>query len=392
MKIVLAIDSFKGSISGTEAGNAAALGIKDVYPDAECIICPVADGGEGTTEAIVEGTGGEYRKATVSDPLGRPTEAVWGLLPSGGAVIEMSAAAGITLVNDSERDPLASDTYGVGELILAALDAGARDFIIGIGGSATNDGGVGMLRALGCRFLDKRGKDICRGAGGLSSLCKIDISKMDKRIAECSFAVASDVKNPLTGPMGATYVYGPQKGVGEELRPVLDGYLSEYARLTREVIPSADGNMPGAGAAGGLGFALVSYLGASLCSGGELVMKLNGLEAKIAGADFVITGEGRMDEQSAMGKLPCCVAALAKRCGKPVIALAGSVLDGAEALSACGIDAVLSVLRRPMSLSDAMNKNNAAENMRATARQMFGLIKAVEAKLLDNANLNIQNG
>lgn len=380
MKVVLAIDSFKGSISGTEAGRAAALGIKDVYPDAETVICPVADGGEGTTVAIVEGAGGEYRTARVSDPLGRETDAVWGLLPSGVAVIEMSAAAGITLVSDAERDPLNSDTYGVGELIIAALDAGARHFIIGIGGSATNDGGVGMLRALGCRFLDASGNEIKRGAGALGELSTIDISGLDKRIGEAKLTVASDVKNPLTGPTGATYIYGPQKGVTDAMRPVLDGYLSEYARLTRELIPTSDGNMPGAGAAGGLGFALVSYLGAELRSGVDVVTEIVGLERKIADADFVITGEGRMDAQSAMGKLPGGVAAIAKRYNKPVIALAGSVLDGAEELSRCGIDSVMSILRTPMSLAEAMKPENAAANMRAMARQIFGLIKAITDK------------
>lgn len=380
MKVLLAIDSFKGSISGREAGEAAALGIADVYPDAECTVCPVADGGEGTTVAIVEGAGGSYVSSRVSDPLGRMTDAVWGILPDATAVIEMSAAAGITLVSDEERDVMQSDTYGVGELILAALDRGVRRFIIGIGGSATNDGGVGMLRALGFRFLRADGTPISRGAIGLSEIEKIDISSPDERLSECSFTVASDVKNPLTGELGATYVYGPQKGVGEDMREVLDGYLSRYASLTREVIPTSDENMPGAGAAGGLGFALVFYLGARLGSGVDIVMDAVGLEEKISRADFVLTGEGRMDGQSAMGKLPVGVAALAKKHGKTVIALAGSVARGAEELNGLGIDAVLSILRSPISLADAMDKVNAAENMRAAARQVFSLIKAINNK------------
>ena len=380
MKVVFAIDSFKGSISGREAAEAAALGVKDIYPDAECVICPVADGGEGTAAAMIEGAGGEYRYSTVADPLGRPVRAAWGILPSGAAVIEMSAASGITLVSEEERDVMASDTYGVGEIILAALDAGVRSFVIGIGGSATNDGGVGMLRALGFGFFDKRGVEIKRGAGGLADLARIDLSGADPRLKECSVTVASDVKNPLTGERGATRIYGPQKGVTGELIPKLDAYLAAYARLTRELIPEADADMPGAGAAGGLGFALSAYLGAEMRSGADLVFEITGLESKLCDADLVITGEGRMDAQSAMGKLPQRVADLAKRHGKTVIALAGSVADGAEALSASGIDAVFSVLRSPMSLAEAMDRSNAMANMRAAARQVFGLINAIKGK------------
>lgn len=375
MKVVLAIDSFKGSLSCVEAAEAAALGIKDVYPDAVAVICPVADGGEGTVEAMVRATGGEYRTATVSDPLGREVEAVYGVIPSGEAVIEMSAAAGITLVSDEEKDPLASDTYGVGEMILGAMRDGVRSFIIGIGGSATNDGGVGMLRALGYRFLNSSGEPISRGAIGLADLASIDASGASPLIGECSFFVASDVKNPLCGANGATYVYGPQKGVGDELKPVLDGYLMNFAALTRTVNPTADPDMPGAGAAGGLGFALVNYLGARLSSGIELIIDKVGLADKIRDADLVITGEGRMDAQSAMGKLPVGVAAVAKAQGKPVIALAGSVLPGAQQLHGEGIDAIFPILRKPVTLAEAMDKTNAAENMRAAAREVLSLVK-----------------
>ena len=382
MKVVLAIDSYKGSISGTEAGEAAALGIKDVFPECECVVCTVADGGEGTTEAIVAGAGGEYRTARVSDPLGRGIDASFGVLPTGAAVIEMSAAAGITLVSDFERDVMRSDTYGVGELILAALDMGIREFIIGIGGSATNDGGVGMLRALGYRFLKGDGEPIERGAAGLSALAKIDPSGADARLRDCSFTVASDVKNPLTGPLGATYIYGPQKGVAPNMMPILDGYLKRYAELTAELIPTADPEAAGAGAAGGLGFALVSYLGAHLEAGVEVVLRAARLEDKLLDADLVITGEGRMDAQSAMGKLPAGVAALAKKHGKPVVALAGAVLDGAEELCGCGIDAVLSILRRPMTLAEAMDKEAAAANLRAAARQVVTLFGALRSGLV----------
>lgn len=378
MKVVIAIDSFKGSMSSLEAGRAAELGVRDIYPDAEVAVCPVADGGEGTTEAIVSGVGGEYRRVRVSDPLGRIIEAEYGVLPSGTAVIEMSRAAGITLVSENERDPLASDTFGVGEMILDALRLGVRDFIIGIGGSATNDGGVGMLRALGFGFFDKDGMPIPRGAAGLSELAKIDLSGADPRLSECSFRVASDVKNPLVGPMGATYVYGPQKGVGADRLSLLDGYLERYADLTAELIPSADKSAPGGGAAGGLGFALVSFLGAKLQSGVDLVTELIGLRDSLCGADLCITGEGRMDAQSAMGKLPVGVARLAKEAGASVVALAGSVADGAEALHAIGIDAAFSILRSPTSLAEAMRSDVAQGNMRAAAREIVSLFGAIK--------------
>ena len=377
MKVVLAIDSFKGSLTCTEAAAAAALGIKDIYPDATTVICPVADGGEGTVEAMVTACGGSYAEADVSDPLGRRITATYGLLPGGSAVIEMSAAAGITLISDAERDPMMTDTYGVGELILAAARRGVRDFIIGIGGSATNDGGVGMLRALGYRFLDREGRDIPRGGAGLAELVEIDTRGVDKLIPECRFFVASDVKNPLCGPNGATYVYGPQKGATEITKPLLDGYLARLAELTQGIIPTADADMPGAGAAGGLGFALVNYLGATLSSGVELIIERVGLRDKIRDADIVITGEGRMDAQSAMGKLPVGVAAVAKSLGKPVIALAGSALAGSEELHEHGIDAIFPILRSPATLKEAMDKENAKENMRAAAREVFSLIKAL---------------
>ena len=376
MKVVLAIDSFKGSMSSRVAGEAAALGIRDAYPDAEVIVCPVADGGEGTTEAIVCGAGGSYHTVRVSDPLGRPVEAVYGLLPSGIAVMEMSMAAGITLVSEDERSVMDSDTYGVGEMIVDALDNGARSFIIGIGGSATNDAGVGMLRALGCRFLDGEGKDVARGARSLGSISCVDVSGMDKRLKESSFVVASDVKNPLTGPLGATRIYGPQKGVKPDEIDVLDGCIHNFASLTKEIIPTADEDMPGGGAAGGLGFALVNYLGAELRPGVDIVTEAAKLAEHMRGADLVITGEGRIDAQSAMGKLPGGVARIAKEHGAIVVALAGSVADGAEALRDSGIDAALPILRSPMSLGDAMNVDNATGNMRIAARELAFLLKA----------------
>lgn len=377
MKAVIAIDSFKGSLSSVSASEAIALGILDVYPDAEIIRTPIADGGEGTVEAIITGAGGEYRSATVKDPVGKEIEAVYGFLPDGTAVIEMASAAGITLVSDEKRDPMIYDTYGVGELMLEALHSGAKGLVIGIGGSATNDGGVGMLRALGFSFLDEHGNDIGSGAEALWRLCKIDTSGANSLLKDCKITVACDVKNPLCGENGATYVYGPQKGVTPEMKPVLDGYLARYAELTREAIPNADPTLPGSGAAGGLGFALMSYLGAELRPGIEIVTELNRLSERLADADIVITGEGRMDAQSAMGKAPAGVAALAKKYGKTVIALSGAVTDDASALREHGIDAIFPIARGPISLRDAMRVDIAAKNMRLTAREVFSLIKSI---------------
>ena len=292
----------------------------------------------------------------------------------------MASAAGITLVSDEGRDPMLYDTYGVGEMMLDAIKSGAKKLVIGIGGSATNDGGVGMLRALGFAFLDKDGKDIGRGAESLSKLCKIDTAGIDLLIKNCKITVACDVKNPLTGENGATYIYGPQKGVTPEMKPLLDGYLKRYADLTREVIPDADPDAVGAGAAGGLGFALISYLGAELRPGIEIVTELNSLSEKVADADIVITGEGRMDAQSAMGKAPVGVARVAKRYGKPVIAFSGAATDDASLLREHGIDAVFPIARGPISLADAMNKAVASKNMRLTAREVFSLIRTLGLK------------
>ncbi|MBR2930282.1 MAG: glycerate kinase [Clostridia bacterium] len=377
MKVVIAIDSYKGSLTALEAAEACAEGIRSAIRDAECVICPIADGGEGTVDAAVLATGGEYRSATVSDPLGRPITASYGLLPGGVAIIEMSAASGITLVDKDERDPFKADTYGVGELILDAYAKGARRFIIGIGGSATNDGGSGMLRALGFSLLDKDGKDIGRGAEALAKIASINADNVKIDLHSCNFSVACDVKNPLLGENGATYIYGPQKGVLPEDRARLDSILAKFASVSALKFPAADPTLEGAGAAGGLGFALVGMLGAKLCSGIELIMDITGLEEKLADADIVVTGEGRMDKQSAMGKVPVGVARLAKMHGKPVVALAGSLGEGAEALSDYGIDACFSILNRPATLSEAMDKSCAAENMRLCASQVFSLIAAI---------------
>lgn len=374
MKVVFALDSFKGSLSSVAAGEAAALGFRDVFPDMTAEVCPIADGGEGTVEAIVLGAGGEYRDVRVSDPLGRPITARYGILPDGCAVMEMSSAAGITLLQKEELNPLLTDTFGVGEMILDALDKGVKRIIMGIGGSATNDAGTGMLRALGCRFLDKGGCEIQRGVPLFSELASIDISGIDARLSECEILVASDVKNPLVGELGATYVYSKQKGLNPDRFAEIDKILLYFAKKTAEIIPSASYVAPGAGAAGGLGFALMAYLGARLVPGIELVMDVIGLDGKIADADYVITGEGRIDSQSAMGKVISGIAGVAAKYGKPVIALAGSVGDGAEAIYEHGISAVFPIVQSPCTLEYAMDENNALQNMRKTAKNVARVI------------------
>ncbi|MBE6667886.1 MAG: glycerate kinase [Ruminococcaceae bacterium] len=377
MNAVIAIDSFKGSLSSISAGNAVKEAIKRVYTDAHVEICPLADGGEGTVEAVTSAMGGELCEAVVTGPLGESTRAVYGIIPrSRTAVIEMSAAAGITLVPEDKRDPLRTTTYGVGELLLHAIrEKGCRNFIIGIGGSATNDGGVGMLTSLGFEFLDKDGNPIAMGAEGLSDLYEIRTDKAARELKECSFTVACDVKNPLCGDNGCSAVYGPQKGATPESIKLMDAWLSGYARLTAELLGKDLSNSEGAGAAGGMGFALISYLGATLRSGIDTVIDASGLEEKIKSADIVVTGEGRLDGQSVMGKAPIGVAARAKKYGKTVIAFCGAAARDASECNKQGIDAFFPILRAPCSLADAMDEKNAYENLCNTAEQVFRVIK-----------------
>lgn len=379
MKIILAIDSFKGSMSSTEAAESAARGILSAIPCAKTEVCPIADGGEGTTEAIITAKGGVWRECEVSDPLSRRITARYGYLASSGtAVIEMSAAAGITLITPDERNPLYTTTYGVGEMIKDAMAHGARRFIIGLGGSATNDGGVGMLEALGFRFLRNDGTPIKLGAIGLRELVKIDTDTAIPELSECEFRVACDVKNPLCSENGASFVYGGQKGADDAMKQELDTLLKRYAELTMAVLPDADPDAEGAGAAGGLGFALLAYLGAKMQSGIELVIDVTGLEEKIKGADIVVTGEGRLDGQSCMGKAPVGVARIARKYGKPCIAFSGAVSADAVKLAEYGIDAFFPIVRKPVTLTEAMDIENAKRNMEDTVRQVFNLIRAVK--------------
>ena len=375
LKTVIAIDSFKGSLSSLEAGNAAAEGIKRVFPEAETIIRPVADGGEGTVEALAAGLDGKLIEVEVSDPIGRHITAVYSILPDNTAVIEMSAASGLTLLSEAERDPMTTTTYGTGELILNAIKRGCRSFIIGIGGSATNDGGIGCLQALGFGMLDKNGQQVCHGAEGLSQLTHISADNIVPELKECRFHVACDVTNPLCGDNGCSAVFAPQKGADAEMIRKMDGYLRDYAELTKSFNSAASPDAAGAGAAGGLGFALMFYLNAQLRSGVDLIMQKTRLEEAIKGADIVITGEGCIDGQSAMGKAPVGIAKLAKKYGKPVIAFSGAVRNGAELCNDNGIDAYFPILRNICTLQQAMDSSNAYKNLADTAEQVFRAIK-----------------
>jgi len=373
--ILIAIDSFKGSLSSLEAGNAAADGIVRAFPDAVCTVRPLADGGEGTVDALTAGLGGEIREVSVHGPRRAPTVARYGILQGGIAIMEMAQASGLPLLAPEERDPMVTTTCGVGEMILDAIAHGCRDFILGIGGSATNDGGTGMLTALGWRFLDAAGEPIPDGAAGLAHLARIDASAVPAAVRECRFRVACDVSNPLCGDRGCSAIYGPQKGATPENIPYMDALLAEYAALTASVCSNADPDFPGAGAAGGLGFALRAYLGAELVPGVELILGATGMEEAIARADIVVTGEGRLDRQTSMGKAPAGVAALAKRHHKPVIAFSGCLGEGARACNDCGIDAYFPILPACMTPQQAMEHTVAYGNLSDTAEQAFRLIR-----------------
>jgi glycerate kinase len=375
MKVLIAIDSFKGSLTSLEAGRAAERGILRAMPDADVTVKPLADGGEGTAEALITGMGGRTQSVTVHDPLGREITAEYGILPDGTAVMEMAAAAGLTLLGEDERDIMSASTCGVGEMIADAVRKGCRDFIIGIGGSATNDGGAGCLQVLGFGLFDGNGAPISRGARGLADLAEITADGALHELRDCRFRVACDVKNPLCGEKGCSRVFAPQKGAAEEDIPLMDGWLGHYAETMKRTFPQADPNCEGAGAAGGMGFALMFALGAELRSGAELVMEAVAMEQAVQQADIVVTGEGCLDGQTAMGKAPAVLAALAKKYGKPVLAFGGAVGRGAELLREKGIDACFSIQTRPCTLAEAMNSEIAEENLSKTAEQVFCTVK-----------------
>lgn len=376
MKVVVAIDSLKGSLTSLEAGVAIKQGILKVYPEAEVAVRPLADGGEGTVEALVLGMNGRLEKVMVTGPVGKPVECAYGILDSSKtAIVEMSGAAGITLVTDEERNPLNTTTYGVGEVIRDAIKKGCRRFIVGIGGSATNDGGIGMLQALGYGFLDKNGNQIAFGAKGMKDLAAITDTYVLPELKECSFKIACDVTNPLCGATGCSAVYGPQKGATPAMILEMDRWLSAYAELAKETRPDADAEYPGTGAAGGMGFAFRTFTNAVLESGINIVLDETKLAEYVKEADIVVTGEGRLDGQTVMGKAPIGVANIAKKFEKPVLAFSGCVTEDAVACNAHGIDAFFPILRGVVTLAEAMDSENAKRNMIAATEQAFRLVK-----------------
>lgn len=377
MKTVIAIDSFKGSLTSLEAGDSAAAGIHRVFPEAECIVRPLADGGEGTVEALITACNGRSVEISVTGPLGKPVFCRYGLIEkTHTAILEMSAAAGITLVPERKRNPLFTTTYGVGEMIRDAIGKGCRHFIIGIGGSATNDGGSGMLQALGFSLFDKNSQPVTPGAIGLKDLSFIDDRHALPELKDCTFLIACDVTNPLCGQKGCSAVFGPQKGADETMIHEMDQWLLRYAALAGQKYPEADPAFPGSGAAGGLGFAFRTFLHGSLESGIQIVLRETRLADHIKDADLVITGEGRLDGQTAFGKAPIGVARMAKQYGKPVLAFSGCVTSDASACNEAGIDAFFPILRTVTSLEEAMDPRQAGQNMTDTVEQVFRVIKA----------------
>ncbi len=357
MKIVIAPQAFKGSISALRAAEMMAEGVRRVSPDARTELVPVADGGDGTLETLVEASGGEIRSSEVMGPLGETRTAVWGAMGDGRtAVIEMARTSGLALVAVEDRDPLVATTYGLGQAMRDALDSGFRQFILGIGGSATNDAGAGMAQALGARLLDSAGSDLPPGGAALADLDRVDLSGLDPRIAESDIAVACDVTNPLTGPVGASAVYGPQKGATPEMVERLDAALAHLAAVVRRDLGVEIDAIPGAGAAGGLGGGMIGFLGGHLEAGVDIVLQTVGLEGRLEGADLVITGEGSVDYQTVYNKAPIGVARLAKARGIPVVAIAGSLGERYGEVYDHGIDAVLAITSRPMTLEEASDR------------------------------------
>lgn len=374
MKIVVAVDSFKGSMTSMEAARAVRDGILAADPKTYIVIKPLADGGEGTTDALIEGMHGEKVKITVTGPYGEKIDSYYGYLPEKKtAVIEMAAAAGITL--SDKREPMQATTYGVGEMISDAIDRGCRNIIMGIGGSATTDGGIGMMKALGIQFLDENGNDVGEGAQALFRVRKIQKEGVHPFLSKVRFQIACDVTNPLCGSQGAVYVFGPQKGVTEEIKAMLDEAMNRYAAVVESTLGIRCRDIPGAGAAGGLGFACLAFLNAVLTPGIDLVLNAVDLESELLDADIVVTGEGRLDEQTAMGKAPVGVAKRAKKYGAKVIAFAGSVTEGAGACNKEGIDAFFPIVRGVTTLDEAMSKETAMANMRAASEQVFRLFR-----------------
>ena len=358
-----------------QAGSAAREGILRAVPDANVVVRPLADGGEGTVDALIEGLGGEKVHTTVTGPLGEPLECVYGILPDRGlAIMEMASCCGLPLVPQDRRDPRFTTTYGLGELIHHAMDKGCREFLIGIGGSATNDAGIGMLTALGFGFYKKDGERAGINGSALKQTHRIDTSAADPRLKECRFRIACDVTNPLYGEHGAAYVYAPQKGATPEIVVELDDGLQHFAAVCSNFFPSGFHTLPGAGAAGGLGFAFAAFLSAELTPGVALVLDAIHLHEEVQDADYVITGEGRMDFQTAMGKAPIGAAKLAKQYGAYTLAFAGATTDDAREVNNHGVDAYFAIPQAPLTLLEAMETDRAYKNLASRAEQVFRVI------------------
>lgn len=375
MKIVVAMDAFKGSMSSFDAGRVVRKAAHVVDEELEVNVFPLADGGEGTMETLVSVLGGKIERLYVTGPLGAPVQGEYGIVDNQNlAIIEIAKVAGLPLVPEETRHPLYTTTYGVGEVIRHAISKGCRRFLIGLGGSATNDGGIGMLQALGYEFMDSDGEPVQFGGIGLKDLSKILTHNVIPELDGCEFQVACDVKNPLCGEDGCSYVFGPQKGATREEIQDMDGWLRNYSNLAKQVNPKANRHSKGAGAAGGLGFAFQTFLKGELESGSEIVARLLELEDAIADSDLIITGEGCLDGQSAMGKGPMYVASLGKKYQKKTIALVGSIGEGASQCHEGGIDAYFSILQSPLSLSDAMVSSVARDNLEKTVIQVLRLL------------------
>ncbi len=374
MKFVFASDSFKGSLSSEKINDILTAVAHRHFPDCETAAILTADGGEGTVDAVLAGTGGERVSVSVRDPLGRPITASYGRISETSAIIEMAAASGLPLLTESERNPLLTSTYGTGELIAHALDHGATDLTVAIGGSATNDGGMGAMTALGIRFLDADGNSLSGVGADLEKVADIDLSGLHPRLKEAKFTVMCDVNNPLVGERGATYVFGPQKGATPDIAKRLEAGMQNYAEVIERTLGISVANTAGGGAAGGLGAALLVFLGAKMNSGIDTLLDLVKFDALLSEADFVITGEGRMDSQSADGKVACGVGLRCKKEGVPAFAIVGGMGSGADAIYDCGICSILPTVNAPMPLSEAIER--AEELYENAAERLFRLIKA----------------
>ncbi|MCC2973618.1 glycerate kinase [Massilia sp. IC2-476] len=374
MNIVIAPDSFKESLSALAVANAIEAGFREIFPEAHYRKIPVADGGEGTVQALIDASAGRLVELEVSGPLGEPVRAFYGLMGDGAtAVIEMAAASGLEQLPPLLRNPWYTSSRGTGELIKAALDAGARRFVLGVGGSATNDGGAGMLQALGVRLLDEGGAELGPGGGQLGRLHGIDLTGLDARVPDCVFDIACDVTNPLVGPQGASAVFGPQKGATPDMVRQLDDNLRHYAAVIARCLGQDVADLPGAGAGGGIAAAMRVFLNGRLRPGSEIVAEAVGLDAALAGADLVVTGEGRIDGQTVHGKTPIGVARVARRHGVPVIAIGGSLAPDTAQVHAHGIDAAFASVTRACTLAEALKE--AAPNVQAAARNVAAALK-----------------